>query len=108
VSEYLRFRAACKACCACTVDPRAQGGLDSRFCPRDWIAMSFCASPSRRTLLNVVTGARVDIDFPELSTQHHLGSAEGLLVLCDKTSRAIHLLLHESFSNSLPLVMSRP
>ena len=34
-------------------EARAQGGLDSRFRPCDWIAMSHCASPSRRTLLNI-------------------------------------------------------
>uniref|UniRef100_K3XRB2 KIB1-4 beta-propeller domain-containing protein n=1 Tax=Setaria italica TaxID=4555 RepID=K3XRB2_SETIT len=74
----------------CTADPRAEGGLDSRFRPRNWIAMSHCAPPSRRTLLNVATGAHVD--FPELSTRRHFGSAEGRLVLCDKTSNAIGLL----------------
>ncbi|CAO2183214.1 unnamed protein product [Urochloa humidicola] len=92
VVEYLRFRAVCKPWRVCTAYPRSRGGLDSRFRPRNWIAMSHCTSPSRRTLLNVATGARLKVDFPELSTHHHFGSAEGLLVLCDKTSNAIRLL----------------
>jgi len=92
VAEYLRLRAACKPWRACTDDPRAQSGLDSRFCPRDWIATLHCAPPSRCTLVNVVTGARVDADLSELYTHHHLGSAEGLLVLCDKAIAAIRLL----------------
>nr|TKW08316.1 hypothetical protein SEVIR_6G021500v2 [Setaria viridis] len=55
--------------------------------------MSHCASPSRCTPLNVATGARVDVDFPELSTHHrHFCLAEDLLVLCDKASNAIRLL----------------
>jgi len=92
VAEYLRLRAACKPWRACTDDPRAHGGLDSRFRPRDWIATLHCAPPSRCTLVNVATGARVDADLPELCTHHRLGSAEGLLVLCDKATAAIRLL----------------
>src|SRR5438128_181156 len=86
VAEYLRLRA------ACTDDPRAWGGLDGRFRPRDWITMSYFAPPSRRTLLNAAAGARVDVDFPEFSTHHDFRSAEGLLVLCDKATSAIRLL----------------
>ena len=92
MAEYLRLRAACKPWRACTDDPRAHSGLDSRFRPRDWIATLHCAPPSRCTLVNVVTGARVDADLSELYTHHHLGSAEGLLVLCDKATAAIRLL----------------
>lgn len=92
LTEYIRFRAACKPWRDCTDDPRARCGMDSHFRPRDWIALPHCASPSRRVLLNVATGARADVDFPELNTHHHFGAADGLLVLCHKATNAVRLL----------------
>nr|CAB3459968.1 unnamed protein product [Digitaria exilis] len=103
VSEYLRLRASCKYWRTCTADPHVHGGgLDSRFRPRNWIAMSHCSSSSSPshptttiTLLNVATGARFDVDLSDLFSTHHLhsgSSADGLLVLRDKATNAIHLL----------------
>jgi hypothetical protein len=68
------------------------GGLDPRFRPHQWIAVSYCASPSRRRLINTCTGARAEVDRPELSTHHCFGIVDGLLVLCDKASSAVRLL----------------
>ena len=91
VAEYLRFRAACKRWRQGTAGPR--DGLDSRFRPRDWIVLSNCAAgTTRRRLLNLAAAARVDVDLPALSTHHHQGSADGLLVLCDRATEAVRLL----------------
>ncbi|XP_062203472.1 uncharacterized protein LOC133905725 [Phragmites australis] len=91
VAEYLRFRAACKRWRQGTVG--AGDGLDRRFRPRDWIVLSHCAAgTTRRRLLNLATAARADVDLPALSTHHHLGSADGLLVLCDRATEAVRLL----------------
>ncbi|KAL6858932.1 hypothetical protein ACP4OV_017934 [Aristida adscensionis] len=93
VSEYLRLRSACKPWRQCTGDPLAcGGGLDRRFRPRDWITVSHCASPSSRLLINVSTGARAEVDLPDLRNHHCFGVADGLLVLCDKSTSAIRLL----------------
>uniref|UniRef100_A0A0A9CXS3 F-box domain-containing protein n=1 Tax=Arundo donax TaxID=35708 RepID=A0A0A9CXS3_ARUDO len=91
VAEYLRFRAACKGWRQVTVDP--VGTQDRRFRPRDWIVLSHCAAgTTRRRLLNLATGARADVDLPALSTHHHLHSADGLLVVCDRATEAMRLL----------------
>lgn len=93
VSEYLRLRSACKPWRKCTDDPSLSGGgLDPRFRPHHWIAVSHCASPSRRRLINICTGARAEVDRPELSTHHCFGIVDGLLVLCDKATSAVRLL----------------
>lgn len=93
VSEYLRLRSACKPWRKCTDDPSLSGGgLDPRFRPHHWIAVSHCASPSRRRLINICTGARTEVDRPELSTHHCFGIVDGLLVLCDKATSVIRLL----------------
>ena len=81
IADYIRFRATCKPWRDFTDDPRTCDAMDIRFRPRNWITLAHCASPSRRTLLNVTTGARTNIDFPDLATQHYLGTADGLLVL---------------------------
>jgi hypothetical protein len=53
VSEYLCFRSACKPWREYTEEPRScHGGLDRHFRPRNWIAVSHCTSPSRRSLVN--------------------------------------------------------
>ncbi|GJN17680.1 hypothetical protein PR202_gb04769 [Eleusine coracana subsp. coracana] len=93
VSEYLRLRSVCKPWRQCTDDPcSCDGGLDPRFRPRDWIKVSHCTSPTCRRLINVCTGARAEVDHPELSTHHCFGVAEGLLVLCDKVTSTVRLL----------------
>ncbi|XP_062203461.1 uncharacterized protein LOC133905715 [Phragmites australis] len=94
VAEFLRFRAACKRWRQGTVDPVGAGdGLDRRFRPRDWIVLSHCAAGTTcRRLLNLATAARTDVDLPALSTHHHLGSADGLLVLCDRATETVRLL----------------
>jgi hypothetical protein len=55
--------------------------MDSRFRPRDWIMLYRRGAPSGRTVRNVATGARANVDFPELVTKHQLGTADGLVVL---------------------------
>ncbi|KXG40374.1 uncharacterized protein LOC8078016 [Sorghum bicolor] len=83
----------CKPWRKCTDDPSLSGGgLDPRFRPHHWIAVSYCASPSRRRPINTCTGARAEVDRPELSTHHCFGIVDGLLVLCDKASSAVRLL----------------
>jgi hypothetical protein len=81
VAEYLRFRATCKPWRDCTYNPRTSDGMDSRFCPRDWIMLYRCGAPSGHTVMNVTTRARANVDFPELVTKHQLGTADGLVVL---------------------------
>ncbi|KAK1606291.1 hypothetical protein QYE76_029964 [Lolium multiflorum] len=92
VAEYLRFRAACKPWRDCTDNPRAGDGMDARFRPRDWIVLYRCGHPSGRTLVNVATGARANVDFPELATKHQLGTADGLLVLLHEGGNDVSVL----------------
>uniref|UniRef100_A0ACD5Y8D3 Uncharacterized protein n=1 Tax=Avena sativa TaxID=4498 RepID=A0ACD5Y8D3_AVESA len=94
VAEYLRFRAACKPWRACTNNPRMGDGMHARFRPRDWIVLNRCGKgcSSRRTLVNVATGARANVHFPELATHHQLGTADGLLVLAHKSTNDVSLL----------------
>ncbi|KAF8681679.1 hypothetical protein HU200_045105 [Digitaria exilis] len=96
VSEYLRFRSACKPWRDCTDDPNVfDGGLDPRFRPHNWIAVPHCgASPSRRRLINTRTGAIIaEVDHSELSTHRCFGVVDGLLVLCEEaTGGAVRLL----------------
>ncbi|VAI73900.1 unnamed protein product [Triticum turgidum subsp. durum] len=92
IADYIRFRATCKPWRDFTDDPRTCDAMDIRFRPRNWITLAHCASPSRRTLLNVTTGARTNIDFPDLDTHHFLSTADGLLVLGHKRTNTIRLL----------------
>uniref|UniRef100_A0A0D9VW10 Uncharacterized protein n=1 Tax=Leersia perrieri TaxID=77586 RepID=A0A0D9VW10_9ORYZ len=90
VSEYLRFRSVCKPWRKCTDYPSL---LDPRFRPHHWIALSLCGSLSRRRLVNIRTGARAEVDRPDLSTHHCFGIVDGLLLLCDKAATgAVRLL----------------
>ncbi|KAF7085162.1 hypothetical protein CFC21_088638 [Triticum aestivum] len=92
IADYIRFRATCKPWRDFIDDPHTCDGMDIRFRPRNWISLAHCASPSRRTLLNVNTGACTNIDFPDLDTHHHLGTADGLLVLGHKLNNTICLI----------------
>uniref|UniRef100_A0ACD5YBG2 Uncharacterized protein n=1 Tax=Avena sativa TaxID=4498 RepID=A0ACD5YBG2_AVESA len=92
VAEYLRFWAACKPWRDCTDNPRMCDEMDARFRPRDWIVLYRYDDPSGRTLVNITTGARAYVDFPELATHHQLGTAEGLLVLVNKGGNDTSLL----------------
>ncbi|KAM0835161.1 hypothetical protein ACQ4PT_063112 [Festuca glaucescens] len=93
VAEYLRLHAACKLWRDCADNPRAGNGMDARFRPRDWITLYRCGDPSGRTLVNVATGARADVDFPELAINHQLGTtADGLLVLVHEGGNDVSLL----------------
>ncbi|XP_052160158.1 uncharacterized protein LOC127777595 [Oryza glaberrima] len=93
VAEYLRFRAVCKPWRDLTDDPRASGALDSRFRPRDWMVLAITpeAGPRRR-LLNLATAASIGVYLPALSAHCYMCSTDGLLVLFDRTTRAIRLL----------------
>ena len=90
MSEYIRLRAACKEWRTCTADPR--DGLDPRFRPRRWIMLSNRTDGDGRRFLNLSTGASARVDLPELSRHHLEASAEGLLLLRDKATRAVRLL----------------
>ncbi|KAJ1295625.1 hypothetical protein BS78_01G237600, partial [Paspalum vaginatum] len=46
----------------------------------------------RRRLVNIRTGARAEVDRPELSTHHCLGVVDGLLLLCHQATGAVRLL----------------
>ncbi|KAL6899467.1 hypothetical protein ACP4OV_006125 [Aristida adscensionis] len=93
LTEYIRFRAACKPWRQSTDDPRA---LHSRFLPRNWVVLPNHAAGegTRRRLLNVATGASIaGVDLPELSGGHHpLGCAEGLVVLWNTAASAVRLV----------------
>ncbi|CAM0957840.1 unnamed protein product [Alopecurus aequalis] len=94
VAEYLRFRTVCIPWRGLTADPRAAGLLlDSRFRPRNWMALSIApdAKPHRR-LLNLATAASLRVHLPALSSHCHLCAADGLLVLFHKPTKAIRLL----------------
>jgi hypothetical protein len=91
VAEYLRFRATCKPWRDCTYNPRTGDGMDSRFRPRDWIMLYRCGAPSGRTIMNIATGARANVDFPELVTKHQLGTADGLVVLVQMGGKDVSL-----------------
>uniref|UniRef100_A0A0D9VHT9 F-box domain-containing protein n=1 Tax=Leersia perrieri TaxID=77586 RepID=A0A0D9VHT9_9ORYZ len=98
VSDYHRFRAACKPWRDLTSDPRAHGHiLDRRFRPRNWIVLaitpdSTVATTTRRRLLNLATGSSIRVDLPPLSTHCHMCSTDGLLVLYHRSTNAIRLL----------------
>jgi hypothetical protein len=110
IAEYLCFRAACKPWRDCTYNPRAGHGMDARFRPRDWIVLYRCGAPSGRTIVNLATGARANVDFPELVTRHQLGTADGLLVLVHKGGNNISLLnpLTRALIEFPPLTIVRP
>uniref|UniRef100_A0A0D3GM19 KIB1-4 beta-propeller domain-containing protein n=1 Tax=Oryza barthii TaxID=65489 RepID=A0A0D3GM19_9ORYZ len=81
VADYVSFR-------AWTTSPRAHGPLDSRFHPRQWLAV-----PDRRRFLNVSSGRCIQADLPELRGHRVFGpTAEGLLVLLDEATFAVRLL----------------
>ncbi|KAM0846037.1 hypothetical protein ACQ4PT_055934 [Festuca glaucescens] len=109
VAEYLRFRAACKPWRDCTDNPHMGDGMDARFRPRNWIVLNRCGARTGRTLVNIATGARANIDFHELITHHQLGNADGLLVLANKATDHISLLnpLTGAFSWFPPLRIDR-
>uniref|UniRef100_A0ACD5YAZ0 Uncharacterized protein n=1 Tax=Avena sativa TaxID=4498 RepID=A0ACD5YAZ0_AVESA len=92
VTEYLRLCSACKPWRDCTDNPRMGDEMDARFRPHDWIILYRCNDPSGRTLVNIATGARAYVNFPELATHHQLGTADGLLVLVNKGGNDVSLL----------------
>nr|CAB3447339.1 unnamed protein product [Digitaria exilis] len=99
LTEYIRFRAVCKAWRQSTEDPRR---LHSRFLPRNWVVLylnqdqfrcDYGDETPRFRLLNRVTGALLtDLEFPELSGHHAMGYAKGLIVLRNTTTSGIRLL----------------
>ncbi|KAM0858165.1 hypothetical protein ACQ4PT_048001 [Festuca glaucescens] len=107
VAEHLRFRAVCKPWRDCTDNPRTGNGMDARFRPRNWIVLCHCSTPSCRTLVNVATGGRANVEFLELATHHQLGTADGLLVLANRRSNHVSLLnpLTGAFSWIPPLTI---
>ncbi|CAO1944738.1 unnamed protein product [Urochloa humidicola] len=94
VADYVRFRAVCRPWRRCSLDPRLQGCLDSRFHPRQWIMLDKAlAGPRLRRFLNVSSGECIRMDLPALE-EHTLLSLtpEGLLLLLHEGSLAVRLL----------------
>ncbi|XP_024313547.1 uncharacterized protein LOC112270092 [Brachypodium distachyon] len=92
MAEYVRLRAACKEWRRCTADPReCCGQLDNSFRPRRWIMLSNRTNGDGRGFLNLTTGASAGVDLPELSSHHLEATVEGLLLLRDKASHAVHI-----------------
>ncbi|TVT97562.1 hypothetical protein EJB05_57193, partial [Eragrostis curvula] len=95
VADYVRFRAACVAWRACSVEPRAHSVLDRRFQPRRWIMLpsTLNAAGNRRLFLNVSTGERIRVRLPDPHLCNVLRqTAEGLVLLCQKDTYLIQLL----------------
>ena len=105
VADYVRFRAVCVPWRRCCADPRARGVLDDpRLYPRQWImlrddyeqeqlATAAARHGIRRRFLNTRTGQCVQVDVPELRDHGVLrATADGLLFLHCKTSKAVRLL----------------
>lgn len=97
VSDYVSFRAVCRAWRRVT-EATAHGCLgDRRFYPHRWIMLREAAPPGpcrhRRRFLNVCTGQCVRTELPELDGHHLLGATtEGLLALLDESTYAVRLL----------------
>ncbi|TVT97557.1 hypothetical protein EJB05_57187, partial [Eragrostis curvula] len=95
VADYVRFRAACAAWRACSVEPRAHSVLHQRFHPRLWVMLpsTLNAAGNRRLFLNVSTGERIRVRLPDPHGCYVLGhTAEGLVLLCWKDTYLIQLL----------------
>jgi len=94
VADYVRFRAVCRPWRRCSVDPRSQGSLDSRFLPRQWIMLDKSHSgPRCRRFLNVSTGKCIRTDLPELAEHMLLTlTPEGLLLLLHEHTLVVRLL----------------
>jgi hypothetical protein len=110
IAEYLRFRAACKPWRDCTANPREGDEMDARFRPRDWIMLHRCGAPSARTIVNLATGARANVNFPELEDYHQLCTADGLLVLLLKGGNQVSLFnpLTRALIQFPPLIVVQP
>jgi hypothetical protein len=90
-AEYIRFRAVCSPWRVSTDDPRAGGALDLRFRPRGW-SLLFTREPTLPTsIYQYSTNLKAAIDQQEFSSHHFLGSASGLIVLCDKATSVVRL-----------------
>lgn len=95
IADYVRFRAVCRPWRQCSPDPRASGGLDVRFLPRQWIMLDKAlAGPCHRRFLNVSTGECIRMSLlPELSEHRFLAvTPEGLLLLFHEPTTIARLL----------------
>lgn len=90
IADYVRFRAVCSSWRTSSDDPRGPSVFDRRYHPHLWI-ISVCGW--QRRLLNVSTGELINLSQPDRRSYLVLGpTAEGLLLLCRKSSLVVQLL----------------
>ncbi|KAJ4804808.1 hypothetical protein LUZ62_017374 [Rhynchospora pubera] len=122
LTDYINFRTTCMAIRSSLPGPRNLGFC---FVPQSWIMLYKTArsnklgtrrtfignveigpkiTKTRRSFMHLPTGQCTDIVLPELETHSILATADGLLILADKQTRAIRLFnpLTRCISADLP------